>query len=95
MAGQDSFYDFQLADAITEGLNSNVGDDLIDLSVMKKGCCPIAVKNAINIIKKGSVFITDSPGGSGAFRDAIEWIIHQQGRTEQVLKIMENRVLSS
>tara|TARA_Y100001970_G_scaffold40493_2_gene49862 strand:+ start:1422 stop:1952 length:531 start_codon:yes stop_codon:yes gene_type:complete len=80
---------------LTDNNIAYVGDDLIDLSVMKKVCCPIAVKNAINIIKKVSVFVTDSPGGSGAFRDAIEWIIHQQGRTEQVLKIMENRVLSS
>ena len=29
MAGQDSFYDFQLADSITEGLTANVGDELI------------------------------------------------------------------
>ena len=29
MAGTDSFYDFQLADAVTQGLNANIGDDLI------------------------------------------------------------------
>jgi len=72
-----------------------IGDDIIDLSVMKKVACPIAVNNAVDVIKEVSIFVTKSQGGEGAFRDAVEWIINQQGRTEEVFKKMESHVLSS
>ena len=72
-----------------------IGDDIIDLSVMKKVACPIAVNNAVDVIKQVSIFVTKSSGGEGAFRDAVEWIINQQGRMEEVLKKMERNVLSS
>tara|TARA_B100001996_G_scaffold375921_2_gene356494 strand:- start:1323 stop:1853 length:531 start_codon:yes stop_codon:yes gene_type:complete len=72
-----------------------IGDDLIDLSVMKKVACPIAVNNAIDIVKEVSIFVTQSSGGDGAFRDAVDWIVNQQGRMEEVYKRMENHVLSS
>tara|TARA_B100001250_G_scaffold254441_1_gene218904 strand:- start:405 stop:935 length:531 start_codon:yes stop_codon:yes gene_type:complete len=72
-----------------------IGDDLIDLAVMKKVACPIAVKNAVALVKEISIFVTKSSGGEGAFRDAVEWIVNQQGRMEEVFKKMENHVLSS
>jgi len=72
-----------------------IGDDLIDLAVMKKVACPIAVNNAIDAVKEVSIFITKSSGGEGAFRDAVEWIVSQQGRMKEVLKKMEDHVLSS
>ena len=62
---------------------------------MKKVACPIAVNNAVDVIKEVSIFVTKSQGGEGAFRDAVEWIINQQGRTEEVFKKMESHVLSS
>ena len=71
-----------------------IGDDLIDLAVMKKVACPIAVKNAVALVKEISIFVTKSSGGEGAFRDAVEWIVNQQGRMEEVFKKMENHVLS-
>mgnify|MGYP001209584967 FL=1 len=80
---------------LTDNNIAYLGDDLIDLSVMKQVACPIAVNNAVDIIKEVSIFVTKSSGGEGAFRDAVEWIINQQGRTEEVLKKMERHVLSS
>ena len=80
---------------MTDNNIAYLGDDLIDLSVMKQVACPIAVNNAVDIIKEVSIFVTKSSGGEGAFRDAVEWIINQQGRTEEVLKKMERHVLSS
>ena len=72
-----------------------VGDDLIDISVMKKVGAPIAVSNAISNVKEIAIFTTKTAGGYGAFREAVSWIIDQQGRTKEVLKIMESKILNS
>ena len=72
-----------------------VGDDLIDISVMKKVGAPIAVSNAISNVKEIAIYTTKTAGGYGAFREAVSWIIDQQGRTKEVLKIMGIKILNS
>ena len=51
-----------------------VGDDLIDIPVMEKVGVPIAVANAIQDVKRISIYITKVAGGFGAFREAIYWL---------------------
>ena len=69
-----------------------VGDDLIDISVMKKVGFPISVANGNDKVKDLSVYITNASGGQGAFREALEWILIEQGRLDEVLSIMEKNV---
>ena len=72
-----------------------VGDDLIDIPVMEKVGAPIAVENAITSVKKISIYITKTSGGYGAFRESVSWIIDQQGKTDDILKIMKEKILKS
>ena len=72
-----------------------VGDDLIDIPVMEKVGVPIAVANAIQEVKRISIYTTQVAGGFGAFREAISWLISEQGRMEEVLKSMKEKILSS
>ena len=72
-----------------------VGDDLIDIPVMEKVGVPIAVENAIHDVKEISIYTTKVAGGFGAFRDAISWLIDKQGRMEEVLKSMKEKILNS
>tara|TARA_B100001121_G_scaffold244067_1_gene218725 strand:+ start:192 stop:722 length:531 start_codon:yes stop_codon:yes gene_type:complete len=72
-----------------------VGDDLIDIPVMEKVGAPIAVANAITSVKKISTYITKTSGGYGAFRESVSWIIDQQGRTNDILKMMKEQILKS
>lgn len=72
-----------------------IGDDLIDLPVMDIVALPIAVSNAISDVKKIAAHITELSGGEGAFREAISWIISEQGRTKEVIQIMRERILNS
>jgi len=72
-----------------------VGDDLIDIPVMNIVGFPIAVSNAIKEVKDISVYTTETCGGEGAFREAVEWIISGQNIKESVLKKMRERVLSN
>ena len=72
-----------------------VGDDLIDIPVMEKVGVPIAVANAIQDVKEISTYTTKVAGGFGAFRDAISWLINEQGRMEEILKLMREKILNS
>ena len=62
---------------------------------MKQVAVPIAVANASPEVKTIAVHTTILSGGYGAFREAVAWIIDQQGRTETVLQLMKDRVLNS
>ena len=80
-------------------LNDNniayIGDDLIDIPVMDVVALPIAVANANSEVKKISLHVTETAGGEGAFREAISWIISEQGRTDEVIQSMKERILNS
>ncbi|HJM95326.1 MAG TPA: HAD hydrolase family protein, partial [Candidatus Marinimicrobia bacterium] len=80
------------------GLSDNeiayIGDDLIDIPVMEQVRFPIAVQNAHPRVKAIAAFITEASGGQGAFREAVEWVIDQQGRTKEIYQILREQVLT-
>lgn len=57
-----------------------VGDDLVDLGLMKRVGLAIAVANACSEIKKASQYITKKNGGRGAVREIAELILKSQGK---------------
>jgi 3-deoxy-D-manno-octulosonate 8-phosphate phosphatase (KDO 8-P phosphatase) len=59
---------------------------------MEKVGVPIATDNAVDLCKKSSVHITKKAGGDGAFREAVEWILKEQGRLEKVILDLKNKV---
>ena len=56
-----------------------VGDDVIDLPVMRACGLAFAVADAREDVKDEAHVITDHRGGEGAVRDAIEYILKAQG----------------
>jgi 3-deoxy-D-manno-octulosonate 8-phosphate phosphatase (KDO 8-P phosphatase) len=62
-----------------------VGDDVIDLPVMRNCGLAIAVANARREVKTESHFVTEHGGGEGAARDAIEFILKAQGSWKRVV----------
>lgn len=81
----------ELLDKITRkyGVNTDeicfVGDDLVDLSIMKRIGLPIAVKNACKEIKDVSFYITEAEGGKGAVREVAEFILKAKGKWEELV----------
>ncbi len=69
-----------------------IGDDIIDLPVMYQVGVPIAVNNAIDLVKATAVYTTNKNGGDGAFREAIDWILHSQGRYDEALQIVREKI---
>ncbi len=59
-----------------------LGDDLIDLPVMRRVALPIAVGDAVPEVKSAARLVTRRPGGHGAAREAIERILKAQDRFE-------------
>jgi 3-deoxy-D-manno-octulosonate 8-phosphate phosphatase (KDO 8-P phosphatase) len=72
-----------------EGLRANqaafVGDDVIDLPVMRSCGLAIAVRNARTEVKKEAHFVTPHAGGDGALRDAVEYVLKAQGKWKRVV----------
>jgi 3-deoxy-D-manno-octulosonate 8-phosphate phosphatase (KDO 8-P phosphatase) len=69
-----------------------IGDDMIDIPVMELVGVPIATDNASIACKATSVHVTEKSGGYGAFREAVEWILSQQGRLEKVIADLREKV---
>jgi 3-deoxy-D-manno-octulosonate 8-phosphate phosphatase (KDO 8-P phosphatase) len=74
------------AEGITAEEVAYVGDDIIDLPVMKRCGLAVAVPNARKEVKDAAHFVTDHRGGDGAARDAIEYVLRAQGKFVQILE---------
>jgi len=62
-----------------------VGDDLVDLCLMKKVGFPIAVFNAAPEIKEVASYVTLRHGGRGAVREVAELILKAQNRWQEMI----------
>ena len=56
-----------------------IGDDLADLSIMRRCGVSMAVANAVLEVKQIADYVTVRPGGRGAVREAVELILQAQG----------------
>jgi len=72
-------------DGITAAEAAFVGDDVIDLPVMRRCGLAIAVKNARPEVKKEAHWITSHSGGDGAARDAVEYILKAQDKYKKAV----------
>ena len=63
-----------------------VGDDIIDLPVMRQCGLAIATDNARQQVKNIAHYITPNPGGQGAGRDAIDFILSAQDSLDRVIE---------
>jgi len=63
-----------------------VGDDVIDLPVMRNCGFAVAVANARDEVKEEAHYITPHSGGDGALRDAVEYILKAQGKWKEVVE---------
>ena len=72
--------------AVTLDEIAYVGDDVIDLPVMREVGLAIAVANARDQVKAEAHYVTPHTGGQGAGRDAIEFILAAKGILEKCIE---------
>lgn len=63
-----------------------VGDDVVDLGVMRRVGLAIAVQDAHPLVKQHAHWQTEHPGGRGAARDVCELIMSAQGTLQRELE---------
>jgi 3-deoxy-D-manno-octulosonate 8-phosphate phosphatase (KDO 8-P phosphatase) len=63
-----------------------IGDDLTDMPVMRYVGFAVAVANAVDEVKECADYVTTRPGGSGAVREVIEYILKNSGRWQELMK---------
>ncbi|MBF1705416.1 MAG: HAD hydrolase family protein, partial [Selenomonas sp.] len=62
-----------------------VGDDLVDLPILRQVGLPCAVGDAVPEVKEIAQIIAAQPGGRGAVREVYEIILKTQGLWDRVL----------
>jgi len=62
-----------------------IGDDLIDLPILRRVGFSVAVPNAPSEVKEHVTHITDAPGGYGAVREVTEKILKSQGKWDAII----------
>ena len=63
-----------------------MGDDLPELPLFQSVGVRIAVRDACSELRASADLVTELPGGKGAVREAIEWLLKEQGRWSELLK---------
>ncbi|HSW46447.1 MAG TPA: HAD hydrolase family protein, partial [Phycisphaerae bacterium] len=62
-----------------------MGDDLLDLVVMRRVGCAIAVADAAPEVRQIAHYVTSQPGGQAAVREAVEYLLRNDGTWEAAL----------
>ena len=63
-----------------------MGDDIIDLPVLKRVAFSAAVADAVSEVIERVDFVAKRPGGRGAARELAELILKVQGKWDEVMK---------
>ncbi len=63
-----------------------IGDDLLDLPIVRRAGLGVAVADAVAELKEIADFVTKAAGGGGAVREVIEHILKNTGRWQSLLE---------
>lgn len=63
-----------------------IGDDVIDIPVLKRVGFAVSVPNAVPEAKSVAHYITKREGGRGAVREIIDMILKTQGKWDEVMQ---------
>jgi 3-deoxy-D-manno-octulosonate 8-phosphate phosphatase (KDO 8-P phosphatase) len=72
--------------ALTHAEVAYIGDDLVDIPLLRRVGLAVAVADAVDEVKAVCHFITRRPGGQGAVREVIELILRAQGQWDTLLE---------
>ena len=64
-----------------------VGDDLVDLGILRRAGFPVATRNARDEIKRFALYVTKQSGGRGAVREVAELILKSKGLWKKALEL--------
>jgi 3-deoxy-D-manno-octulosonate 8-phosphate phosphatase (KDO 8-P phosphatase) len=62
-----------------------MGDDLLDLPVLARAGISAAPADAVADVRDRVDLVTAAPGGCGAVREVVEWLLQAQGRWQAIV----------
>lgn len=66
-----------------------MGDDIIDIPVLRQVGFSVAVADAVDVVKKNVDYVTKKKGGHGAVREICEMILQAQGKWPEIAEKYE------
>ena len=66
-----------------------MGDDLVDMGILRRVGLPISVPNACEEVKELSAYITEKKGGRGAVREVAELILKSQDKWQEAIRLYD------
>ena len=81
---RESFETIRIKHGLAREEVAFIGDDWIDIPVLKLAGVPLTVANAQPEVKAACLYVTEAGGGNGAVREAIRLILHCKGQLAQV-----------
>lgn len=61
-----------------------VGDDVLDICILREVGMPLAPSNARPEVKQECCYVARSPGGGGAIREIVDWLLMLRGQKERI-----------
>jgi 3-deoxy-D-manno-octulosonate 8-phosphate phosphatase (KDO 8-P phosphatase) len=71
---------------ISDGETCFIGDDLVDIPLLKRVGVPIVVADGAHEAKEYALYVTQSPGGRGAVREVSDLLLQTQGKWDAILR---------
>ncbi len=81
-----AYSEFKEATGYTDEEIAYMGDDLVDMPVMRRAGLAISVCDGVKELKEIAHYITENRGGRGAVREVAELILKTRGLWDEVMK---------
>ena len=70
---------------MTDARTAVMGDDLPDLPLLRRAGFALAPANAVEDVRAAADYVTAARGGEGAVREAVEMLLKQAGRWDDIM----------
>ncbi len=77
----ETYCEILIKHALKDAEVAYVGDDVIDLSILRRVGFSVTVPNAVDAVRKEAHWVTQKRGGEGAVRELIDAILLVQGKS--------------
>ena len=87
---REAYADIKAKTGLSDEEIAYIGDDIVDLPILRQVGLPCAVGDAVPEVKEIAQIIATQPGGRGAVREIYEIILKTQGLWDQFLTAFQD-----
>ena len=87
---REAYADIKAKTGLSDEEIAYIGDDIVDLPILRQVGLPCAVGDAVPEVKEIARIIAAQPGGRGAVREIYEIILKTQGLWDQFLTAFQD-----